>query len=100
MTVKKEKDNNKLIVRITGSVDANTSEELRNEIIDELDDIAVVWFDMKEMDYISSAGLRVLLETYQTIGPDEGKIVLANVREELREIFVLTGFSGFMEMND
>lgn len=100
MTVKKEKDNNKLIVRITGSVDTNTSEELRNEIIDELDDIAVVWFDMKEMDYISSAGLRVLLETYQTIEPDEGKIVLANVREELREIFVLTGFSGFMEMND
>ncbi len=100
MTVKKEKDNNKLIVRITGSVDTNTSGELRNEIIDELDDIAVVWFDMKEMDYISSAGLRVLLETYQTIEPDEGKIVLANVREELREIFVLTGFSGFMEMND
>ena len=100
MTVKKEKDNNKLIVRITGSVDTNTSEELRNEIIDELDDIAVVWFDMKEMDYISSAGLRVLLETYQTIEPDEGKIVLANVREELREIFVLAGFSGFMEMND
>ena len=100
MTVKKEKDNNKLIVRITGSVDTNTSEELRNEIIDELDDIAVVWFDMKEMDYISSAGLRVLLETYQTIEPDEGKIVLANVREELREIFVLTGFSRFMEMND
>ena len=100
MTVKKEKDNNKLIVRITGSVDTNTSEDLRNEIIDELDDIAVVWFDMKEMDYISSAGLRVLLETYQTIEPDEGKIVLANVREELREIFVLTGFSGFMEMND
>ncbi len=100
MTAKKEKDNNRLIVRITGSVDANTSVELRNEIIDELDDIADVWFDMKEMDYISSAGLRVLLETYQTIEPNEGKIVLANVREELREIFVLSGFSGFMEMID
>ncbi len=100
MTAKKEKDNNRLIVRITGSVDVNTSEELRNEIIDELDDIALVWFDMKEMDYISSAGLRVLLETYQMIEPNEGKIVLANVREELRQIFVLTGFSDFMEMND
>lgn len=100
MTAKKKKEDNRLIVKITGSVDANTSEELRDEIIDELDDITLVRFEMKEMDYISSAGLRVLLETYQMIEPNEGKIVLADVREELRQIFVLTGFSDFMEMND
>lgn len=95
MTVEKEKNADTLTVRIQGSVDANTSDSLRSEIIDELDDVSIVNFDMKEMDYISSAGLRVVLEVYQTLEEKDGKIILENVRDELKDIFELT---GFMEM--
>lgn len=100
MTAKKEKMNDRLRVEISGSVDANTADSLRSAVMDELDDVTIVVFEMAEMDYISSAGLRVILEVYQTLDERDGKVVLENVREELREIFELTGFSDFMEMKN
>lgn len=100
MTVEKEKNNDTLTVRINGSVDANTADGLRDKLIGELDDVTLVRFEMKEMDYISSAGLRVLLEVYQMICNNGGKVVLAGVREEVRDIFELSGFTDFMEMAD
>ncbi len=100
MTVEKEKNGDSLSVKINGSVDANTAGELRSELIDELDDVRLVHFHMKEMDYISSAGLRVILEVYQTLEERDGTVILENVREELKDIFELTGFADFMEMRD
>ncbi|MCR5301343.1 MAG: STAS domain-containing protein [Lachnospiraceae bacterium] len=100
MTVEKEKNNDTLTVRIKGSVDASTADGLRDKLIGELDDVTLVRFEMKEMDYISSAGLRVLLEVYQMICNNGGKVVLAGVREEVRDIFELSGFTDFMEMAD
>lgn len=98
MTVEKEKDGNTLKVWITGSVDSNTSQELREELTGELSDMMEVRFDMKDMDYISSAGLRVILETYQNLDERDGAVVICNVREEIRDIFILAGYEEFMEM--
>ena len=97
MTVEKEQNGDTLIVKICGSVDANTANDLRSELIDELDDVRLVHFHMKEMDYISSAGLRVILEVYQILEEKEGKLIIENVREEIRDIFELTGFPKYME---
>lgn len=100
MTVEKEKSNGTLAVWIKGSVDASTADDLREKLVGELDDVTLVRFEMKEMDYISSAGLRVLLEVYQMICGRDGKVVLVGVREEIRDIFELSGFIDFMEMTD
>ena len=100
MTVEKEKNGDSLIVKINGSVDANTAGELRGELIDELDDVRLVHFHMEEMDYISSAGLRVIMEVYQTLEEKDGTVVLERVREEVKDIFERTGFADFMEMRD
>lgn len=100
MTVEKKKNDDALLVMITGSVDANTSAGLRDEIVDELDDVACLTFDMTDMDYISSAGLRVILEAYQILEEKDGKVILENVREELMSIFELTGFSDYMEFRN
>ena len=97
MTVEKEQNGDTLIVKICGSVDANTADDLRSKLIDELDDVRLVHFHMKEMDYISSAGLRVILEVYQILEEKEGKLIIENVREEIRDIFELTGFPKYME---
>ena len=67
MTVKKEKTDDTLRVEIEGSVDAVTSPELERELLPELSDVNSIIFNMKDMDYISSAGLRVLLKVYQII---------------------------------
>lgn len=100
MTVEKEKNGGCLNVKIDGSVDVNTSQGFRSEIIDELDDVSLVRFDMEKMDYISSAGLRVILEIFQILDDKGGRVSLVNVRDEVREIFEVTGFTNFMEMND
>lgn len=100
MTVEKKKNNDTITVIITGSVDANTSPELRDEILGELDDVMCLIFDMKDMDYISSAGLRVLLEVYQILEEKDGRVIIENVREELHDIFELTGFSDYMEFRN
>ena len=100
MTTKKEKINDRLKVTISGSIDSNTADSFRSAVIDELDDVTLVLFDMNEMEYISSAGLRVILEVYQTLEEKGGKVILENVREEIRDILELTGFSEFMEMRN
>lgn len=100
MTVEKKKNNDTIIVIITGSVDANTAPELRNEVLEELDDVMCLTLDMTDMDYISSAGLRVILEAYQILEEKDGRVILENVREELRDIFELTGFMDYMEFRN
>lgn len=100
MTVEKKKNNDTIIVMITGSVDANTSRELRDEVVKELDDIMCLIFDMTYMDYISSAGLRIILEAYQILEEKGGRVIVENVREELMYIFNLTGFSDYMEFRN
>ncbi len=100
MTVEKEKNGGCLNVKIDGSVDVNTSQGFRSEIIDELEDVSLVRFDMEKMDYISSAGLRVILEIFQILEDKGGRVSLVNVREEVREIFEVTGFTAVMEIND
>lgn len=100
MTVKKERSEDTLTVWINGSVDASTAGGLRDEVVGELDGVTAAEFEMKEMDYISSAGLRVLLEVYQILQDRKGKVRLSGVREEVRDIFELAGFDNFMEMKD
>lgn len=100
MTVEKEKSNDMLTVRIYGSVDASTADDLRDILIGELDDVCLVRFETKEMDYISSAGLRVLLEVYQTICDRDGKVVLTGAREEVMDILEVAGFIDFLEIVD
>ncbi len=100
MTVEKEKNKDILIVRITGSLDANTAEQLRAELEGELDDVTLVHFDMRDLDYISSAGLRVIMAVYLELDDRGGKVELDNVIEDLREIFEDAGFSEYMEMKN
>lgn len=98
MTVKKEKTDDTLRVEIEGSVDAVTAPELERELLPELSDVKSIIFDMKDMDYISSAGLRVLLKVYQITSVKQSPIILENVRDELMYIFNDSGFAKFMEI--
>ncbi len=100
MTVKKEKNGDVLTVSISGSLDFNTAPQLSSELEGELDDVMTVYFDLKETEYTSSAGLRVILGVYQDMDEKDGRMVLRNVNKLFMDILDITGFTEFIEIEN
>lgn len=100
MTVKKEKTGETLNVAIEGSVDIKTAPKLSEALAGEIDDVMEVIFDLKETEYFSSAGLRVILGVYQDLDDKDGSMVLKNVNDDLMEILEMTGFTDFLEIEN
>lgn len=91
MTINKKQDGSSLSISLTGRLDTTTAPELDNELKSSLDGIEKLTIDFAELDYISSAGLRVLLSA-QKVMNKQGSMVLRNVKEEVKEVFEVTGF--------
>ena len=90
MNINKSKDGNSLNIALEGRLDTTTAPQLDEEI-KALDGVAKLVFDFSKLEYISSAGLRVLLSA-QKIMNKQGSMVIKNVSEEIKEIFEVTGF--------
>ena len=91
MTITKNKEGSKLTVTLAGRLDTTTSPQLEDEIKDEFEDIKELVFDISELEYISSAGLRVLLFAQKKMNT-QGSMVIKGANEEIMEIFEVTGF--------
>lgn len=91
MEIKKTQNGNDLIVSLEGRLDTTTAPRLEEEIRLSIGDVRNLIFDFKKLDYISSAGLRVLLAT-QKIMNKQGSMVIRNVNETVMEVFFVTGF--------
>lgn len=91
MTINKEVNGSKLNIALVGRLDTTTSPELEKELKASLDDIQELVFDFAKLEYISSAGLRVLLAT-QKIMNKQGLMTVCNVNETVMEVFEVTGF--------
>jgi anti-sigma B factor antagonist len=87
------KENGKLTVAVSDRVDTTTTPELEKVIFDNLDGITTIVLDLKDMSYISSAGLRLLLSLHKKM-MDKGGMILKNINEANLEIFELTGFTN------
>ncbi len=90
MTINKTADGNDLVIALSGRLDTTTAPQLDEEV-KALDGVTKLEFDFKELEYISSAGLRVLLSA-QKIMNKQGSMVIKNVSDEIKEIFDVTGF--------
>ncbi len=95
MTIKKEQNGQELCVSLEGRLDTTTSPELEQELKNSLDGITSLIVDIAALDYISSAGLRVLLSAQKTMNK-QGSMVVKNVSEEIMEVFEVTGFSDIL----
>lgn len=91
MEIKKTQNGNDLIVSLEGRLDTTTAPRLEEEIRLSIGDVRNLIFDFEKLDYISSAGLRVLLAT-QKIMNKQGSMVIRNVNETVMEVFFVTGF--------
>ena len=95
MTINKTKNDSTLTVAVEGRLDTTTAPNLEAELKSSLDGITVLIFDFSNLEYGSSAGLRVLLSA-QKIMNKQGKMVIRNVGEAIMEIFEVTGFSDIL----
>jgi len=91
MKITQNKEGSKLTIALEGRLDTTTAPELENELKTAVEGVEYLVFDLKELAYISSAGLRVLLSA-QKIMNKQGKMVITGANEEIMEIFDVTGF--------
>ena len=97
MEIKKEKNGNMLSIALSGRLDALNAPDLDRIIQNELNGIVYLVFDMKDLSYAASAGLRVLLSA-QKIMMKQGSMKLIHVNREVMDILDMTGFLRFLSI--
>lgn len=95
MTIEKIENGSKLTFKVCGRLDTTTAPQLE-EAVGNLEGITSLVFDFKDLEYISSAGLRVILLEKKAIG--SGSLVCENLNDTIREVFDITGFSGIIDV--
>ena len=95
MEIIKTKDGEKLTVALSGRLDTTTSPDLQASLAEDIDAVKDLVFDMTGLEYISSAGLRVLLSSQKTMNK-QGSMKLTGVCEAVKEVFDVTGFSDIL----
>ena len=98
MTIRQEKEGSRLIVSVEGYLDALTAPELEAKLADLPADITDLIFDLKDMEYTSSAGLRVLLGAQKAMDEKDGSMVIRGANELVMEIFEETGFTNILDI--
>lgn len=95
LSISKETNGNNLTIVLSGRLDTTTASELESELQGSLDGMTALIMDCKELEYISSAGLRVLLSAQKTMNK-QGSMIVRNASDEVKEIFKVTGFSDIL----
>lgn len=95
MTIRKETEGSKVKLFLEGRLDTTTAPELEAELESCGTDLLL---DFEKLSYISSAGLRVLLSAQKAVNAADGSLTIANVNEEIMEVFDMTGFSSFLNI--
>ena len=100
MTVEVTERNGYALVTLAGSIDGKTAPEVQEQLRPVFDGSGNVVMDMTAVDYMSSAGLRLLLLIYRDFTARRRKLVLAGLSPEIRTVMQHTGFLGFFSLAD
>ena len=95
LNIKSQKNASELTVELSGRLDTNTAPELEAALKIALEGVEELTFDLEKLDYISSAGLRVLLAAQKTMNR-QGSMKVKNANEIVMEIFEVTGFADIL----
>lgn len=91
MTIDKKTNGTELVMVISGRMDTTTAPQLEAELKSSLDGVDKLVLDFEKLEYVSSAGLRVILAAQKTMNK-QGEMVIKNVSEVIMEVFEITGF--------
>ena len=95
MTLNKIQNGSALTIALEGRLDTTTAPELEKELKSSLDGVKELTLDFSGLDYISSAGLRVLLSAHKAMS-GKGAMKVTHINEIVREVFEVTGFSDIL----
>ena len=96
MTIEKSMADGRLTLKVSGRLDTNTSPDLLAAL--KCDGVTSVEFDFADLEYISSAGLRVLMSAQRTVIPDGGKVIISRPNEMVRGVLDMTGLSSVFDI--
>ncbi len=97
LNIQKNKNGTDFAIALEGRLDTTTAPQLEKELKDDVAGVTELTFDFAKLEYISSAGLRVLLSA-QKIMNKQGHMAIRNVNEDIMEIFEVTGFSDILDI--
>ena len=95
MTIDKQTESGKLTTKVSGRLDTTTAPELEASLRESMDSADELILDLSDLEYISSAGLRVLLAAQKVMGK-KGGMTVTGVNDVIMEIFEVTGFSDIL----
>ena len=96
MTIRKEQNGGALDIAPEGRLDTTTAPELEAELKN-LEGVTELKFDLAGLEYISSAGLRVLLSAQKTMNK-QGSMIILNTRPDIMDIFEISGFTDILNI--
>lgn len=101
MEISESKVDNQIVVSLGGRIDSTAAVEFEEKLIQTIDGGArTLVVDFQKVQFISSAGLRVLLLAAKKVKPYSGKILLSGMSKDVREVFDISGFSSIFEIHD
>ena len=100
MEIKKQLENSTLTVELIGRLDAVTAMDLDKDLKASLNGVKEVIFDLAQLDYIASAGLRILLKYQKLMDKNGNEMKIKNIKVEVKEVLDMTGFSDFLHIID
>ena len=95
LNIEKKNENGNAVFKLEGHLDTVTAPEFEQSLKESLGGVSGLTIDLEKLDYISSAGLRVLLST-QKVMNKQGSMKVVNVNETIMEIFEVTGFTDIL----
>lgn len=98
MTISEQRDQNKIILQVKGRLDTVTSPQLEQTLEKLLEKEGELVLDFTALEYISSAGLRVLLAAHKRMETQEGRLVIRGANAVVREVFIVTGFMDILHV--
>ena len=98
MDIAKNYNEKELTLSIVGRIDTITAQDLEKEIQDEMGNFDSLIMDFTDLEYISSAGLRVLISTQKKLKTEDIPFVIKNVNDTVNEIFRMSGFNKILKI--
>ena len=99
MEINKAISNQNVIITLKGRLDTMTAPQLDDEAkSSDFDEVETVTLNLKDLEYISSSGLRVILALYKNLKSKGGNLKIVNVSNTIMELFSMTGMSDYLDI--